>query len=300
MSERRFVEGMMAVRLRQLGYLLSRLRRSPVGISGALIVLIVVALAVFAPLIMPYDPTEIHLQDRLLPPVWHEEGRAEYPLGTDQMGRDLLSRIIIGSRVSVMVGVSAVLVAGTVGVILGLLAGFVGGWVDSLIMRVVDALYAIPFILMSMAIVGVLGPSVWTIVVTLGLVQWQNYSRVIRAEVLSLREREFVMAARAIGQQELLIALRHILPNAVASVIVLATLQVASTIISESALSFLGMGVQPPTVTWGLMLADGRDYLATAWWLATFPGLAITITVLGIIFLGDWLRDVLDPHLRGT
>jgi peptide/nickel transport system permease protein len=271
-----------------------------VGIAGALIVLIVLGLAIFAPLIMPYDPTEIHLQDRLLPPVWYEEGRAQYPLGTDQMGRDLLSRIIIGSRVSVMVGVSAVLVAGTVGVVLGLLAGFVGGWVDSLIMRVVDALYAIPFILMSMAIVGVLGPSVWTIVVTLGLVQWQNYSRVIRAEVLSLREREFVMAARAIGQREVLIALRHILPNAVASVIVLATLQVASTIISESALSFLGMGVQPPTVTWGLMLADGRDYLATAWWLATFPGLAITITVLGIIFLGDWLRDVLDPHLRGT
>jgi peptide/nickel transport system permease protein len=167
-------------------------------------------------------------------------------------------------------------------------------------MRVVDALYSVPFILMAMVVVGVLGPSVLTVVATLGLVQWQNYARVVRAEVLTLREREYVMAARVVGQTNFKIAIRHVLPNAMASVIVLATLQVASTIISESALSFLGVGVQPPTVTWGLMLSDGRNYLATAWWLATFPGLAITITVLGIIFLGDWLRDVLDPRLRSV
>jgi peptide/nickel transport system permease protein len=254
--------------------------------------------SIFAPFLMPHDPTAFDLSNRLTPPAMIGEGTFKHVLGTDQMGRDLLSRIIIGSRISVFVGISAVVLAGSLGVILGLLSGYVGGWVDALIMRIVDALYAIPFILMAMVIVGVIGPSVMTIVVTLGLVQWQNYARVVRAEVLSLREREYVTAARVIGQTDIKIALRHVVPNALPSVIVLATLQVASTIISESALSFLGVGIQPPTVTWGLMLSDGRNFLGSAWWLATFPGVAITITVLGIIFLGDWLRDVLDPRLR--
>jgi peptide/nickel transport system permease protein len=281
-------------------YLLRRLRKSPVGLLGVAIVGLVIFTAVFAPWIMPQDPTDFNFKQRLAPPVWQEGGSRDYILGSDQMGRDLLSRLIIGSRISVLVGISAVLVAGILGVSVGLLAGFRGGWIDSMFMRIVDAFFAVPFILMAMTIVGILGPSVLTVVVTLGLVQWQSYARVVRAEVLTLREREYVAAAHVIGQSNYRIAVRHILPNAMASVIVLATLQVAATIIAESALSFLGVGVQPPTVTWGLMLADGRNYLAGAWWLATFPGVAITITVLGIIFLGDWLRDVLDPRLRGT
>ncbi len=280
--------------------MLSRLRKSPVGIIGVIIVGLVFFMAIFAPLIMPHDPTEFDFKQRLVPPVWQEGGSWNYILGSDQMGRDLLSRLIIGSRISVLVGISAVVIAGFLGISVGLLAGFRGGWIDSVSMRIVDAFFAIPFILMAMTIVGMLGPSVLTVVVTLGLVQWQSYARVVRAEVLTLREREYVTAAHVIGQSGLWIAFRHILPNAMASVIVLATLQVAATIIAESALSFLGVGVQPPTVTWGLMLADGRNYLAGAWWLATFPGVAITVTVLGIIFLGDWLRDVLDPRLRGT
>ena len=285
---------------RRQSYMLRRLRKSPIGIIGVIIVTAVLLTAILAPWIMPQNPTSFDFKQRLVPPAWEEGGSSKYLLGSDQMGRDLFSRIIIGSRISVMVGISAVIIAGIFGVAVGLIAGFRGGWIDALFMRIVDALYAIPFILMAMTIVGVVGPSVLTIVVTLGFVQWQNYARVVRAEVLSLREREYVTAARVIGQSDLLIAIRHILPNAMASVIVIATLQVAATIISESALSFLGVGVQPPTVTWGLMLADGRNYLAGAWWLATFPGLAITITVLGIIFLGDWLRDVLDPRLRGV
>ena len=285
---------------RRRNYMLSRLRKSPVGIIGVVIVGLVILTAIFAPLIMPHDPTEFDFKQRLVPPVWQEGGSWYYILGSDQMGRDLLSRLIIGSRISVLVGMSAVLIAGFLGISVGLLAGFRGGWIDSISMRIVDAFFAIPFILMAMTIVGMLGPSVLTVVVTLGLVQWQSYARVVRAEVLTLREREYVTAAHVIGQSHTKIAYRHILPNAMASVIVLATLQVAATIIAESALSFLGVGVQPPTVTWGLMLADGRNYLAGAWWLATFPGVAITITVLGIIFLGDWLRDVLDPRLRGT
>ena len=275
-----------------------RLFRSPVGMIGMLIVITVVICAIAAPLLAPHDPTQLQLKTRLLPPAWAEKGTWDYPLGTDQLGRDVWSRILYGSRISVIVGVVSVVIAGIIGVLLGLIAGFYGGIADALLSRVVDTFLSIPFIVLALAVVGVLGPSVVNLIVVLTVTGWVTYARVVRGEAIALKEKEYIIAAEMIGQRRWLIALRHVLPNVMASVIVLSTLNVASTIISESSLSFLGLGVQPPTVTWGSMLSDGRQYIATSWWLATFPGLAITITVLGIIFLGDWMRDVLDPRLK--
>jgi peptide/nickel transport system permease protein len=254
--------------------------------------------AATAPLLAPHNPTTLRLDRRLVPPAWLSGGSWAYPLGTDNLGRDVWSRVLYGSRVSVIVGVSAVAIAGVIGVSSGLLAGYYGGVTDVLISRLVDTFLSIPFIILALAIVGVLGPSLLNLIVVLSVVGWVSFNRVVRSETLALGGREFVLAATAIGQTSRRIIVRHILLNVAPSVIVLATLDVASTILAESALSFLGLGVQPPTVTWGGMLADGRQYIATAWWLAISPGLAITITVLGIIFLGDWLRDVLDPRLR--
>ena len=275
------------------------LRQSPVGMVGAGIVIAVLILAVFGSQVSPHDPGKQNLRSRFQSPAW-SCGETTFFLGTDHVGRDILSRIIAGSRVSTIVGVSAVVVAGTIGVIIGLVAGFLGGWVDTILMRITDAFLAIPFIVLVVAISGVVGPGLLTLVVILGFTNWATYTRVVRGEVLSIRERDYVTAAQVIGQRRTTILFKHILPNTMASVIVLATIQVAITILAESSLSFLGLGVQPPTVTWGLMLADGREYVGSAWWMATFPGLAITITVLGIVFLGDWLRDVLDPRLRGV
>lgn len=278
--------------------MMRRLRRSPVGAIGVFIVVLMVFTAVFAPLIAPHDPTKLQLGKRLRPPVWSEKGSWAHPLGTDQLGRDLWSRILVGSRISVFVGVSSVFIACIIGVLVGLLAGYRGGLVDLLLSRVVDTFLAIPFIVLALTVVGVLGPSIPNLIVVLSLANWVSYARVVRAEVLSIKEREYVLAAHMIGQRGWMIAFRHMLPNVMASIIVMSTLNVASAITAESALSFLGLGVQPPTVTWGGMLADGRQHIATSWWLATFPGLAITTAVLGIIFLGDWLRDVLDPRLK--
>lgn len=275
-----------------------RLFRSPVGMIGLIIVVAVIIAAVAAPVLAPHDPTKLALKQRMLPPAWSEGGSWSYPLGTDQLGRDVWSRILYGSRISVMVGVVSVAISGIIGVLIGLVAGFYGGLIDSVLSRVVDTFLAIPFIVLALAVVGVLGPSIVNLIVVLTLTGWVSYSRVVRGEAMALKEREYIIAAEMIGQEKWIIALRHVLPNVMASIIVLTTLNVASTIISESSLSFLGLGVQPPTITWGGMLADGRQHIATSWWLATFPGLAITITVLGIIFLGDWLRDVLDPRLK--
>jgi peptide/nickel transport system permease protein len=282
----------------RLKTMLRRLRHSPVGAIGVIIVIAVLFAAVFAPIISPHDPTQLQLGKRLRPPAWGEGGSWEYPLGTDQLGRDLWSRILVGSQISVLVGISSVIISGIIGVLIGLVAGYRGGFLDSLLSRAVDTFLAIPFIVLALTVVGALGPSIVNLIVVLSLTNWVSYSRVVRAEVLSIKEREFVQAARMIGQRDWIIALRHVLPNVMASVIVMATLNVASTIIAESSLSFLGLGVQPPTVTWGGMLADGRQHIATSWWLATFPGIAITVSVLGIIFVGDWLRDVLDPRLK--
>jgi peptide/nickel transport system permease protein len=281
-----------------LRYFASRLRQSPVGLAGAVIVASVLVVAIAAPILAPHNPNQLQLSRRLLAPAWQPGGMWAHPLGTDNLGRDILSRLLYGSRVSVIVGTSAVAIAGTIGVSVGVVAGYFGGRIDAAIGRVVDTFLAVPFIVLALAVVGVLGPSLVNLIVVLGLVGWVSFSRVVRGETMAIRPREFVLAAQALGQTNARIIRRHLIPNVLPSVIVLATLDVATTIIAESALSFLGLGVQHPTVTWGSMLADGRQYVATAWWLAVAPGMAITVSVLGIIFLGDWLRDVLDPRLR--
>lgn len=282
----------------RLGYAVASLRRSPVGLLGLVLVLAILFLAVFGPHISPFDPTKHNLRVRFKPPGYTWEGNV-YILGTDQLGRDILSRVIAGSRVSVIVGLTAVFIAGTIGVLYGLVSGFLGGWVDTVLMRFADAFLGIPYIVLVVAVSGVLGAGLTTLILILGFTGWVTYARVARGEVLVVREMEYITAARVIGQSNWKIMVRHVLPNVLTSAIVLAALQVGTTILAESSLSFLGLGVQPPTVTWGLMLADGRQYLGSAWWMATFPGIAITVTVLGVVFLGDWLRDVLDPRLRG-
>jgi peptide/nickel transport system permease protein len=274
------------------------LRQSITGKVGLVIVGIILIVTVFGPWLTPHSPTQHNLRSRFAPPG-HTDERGTYLLGTDQLGRDILSRIVAGTRISVIIGVASVVIAGAVGVVYGLIAGFFSGWVDDLLMRFADAFLAIPFIVLVVAAAGVLGAGLGTLILILGFTRWVTYARVIRGETLAARELEYVMAARAMGQSNLLIMFRHILPNVTASILVIATLMIATTILAESALSFLGLGVQPPAVTWGLMLADGRQYIGSAWWMTTFPGIAITITVLGVVFLGDWLRDVLDPRLQG-
>lgn len=272
--------------------------KSKVGTIGFLIMVGIVFVAVFAGALAPHDPVKTNVSKRLLPPMWLEKGSADYPLGTDNLGRDVLSRIIYGSQVSLIVGIFAVLLAGAIGGVLGLISGYYGGWIDAIIMRTVDAFLAIPSMLLMLIILFVMGPSLGTLIFTLGITNWVKYARIIRGEVLSMKERDFVKASRTVGASDARIIFTHILPNVTSSFIVVSTISVAAAIISEASLSFLGLGVQPPTVSWGGMLSDGRQYLATSWWVATFPGVAITITVLGIIFLGDWIRDVLDPKMK--
>lgn len=274
------------------------LLKSKTGTVGLLIVFFITLVAVFAPILAPHDPNAINPGGLHVPPSWMEGGSAEHLLGTDNLGRDILSRIIYGSQVSLLVGIAAVLLSGIIGVCIGLIAGFYGGLLDNILMRFVDSFLAIPTILFSLVFLAVFGPSIITLIIVLGLTNWTSYARLVRGEVLSIKERDFVRAARSIGVKNNKIIIRHLLPNVISTFIVISTLSVASTIILESSLSFLGLGIQPPTVSWGTVLSDGRDYLATSWWLATFPGIAITITVLGIIFLGDWLRDVLDPRTK--
>lgn len=277
---------------------LRSLMRNSVGIIGLVIIATVLLTALTAPLIAPHDPAKFNVKTRLLPPAWSAEGDSRFLLGTDQLGRDVLSRLIFGSRVSVIVGVLGVAISVLIGVTIGLVSGYVGGTLDNLLSRVVDTFMAIPFIILALAAVSFLGPGLVNLILVLGLTGWVTFARVVRGEVLTVKNMEYVIAARTIGQSGWRIALFHVLPNVAASIIVLATLQIATVIIAESSLSFLGMGVQPPTITWGVMLSEGRNHLATSWWLATFPGIAITLTALGIILMGDWLRDALDPRLR--
>ncbi|SOC43295.1 ABC transporter permease [Ureibacillus acetophenoni] len=272
------------------------LLKSKTGTFGLIIVLAVILVAIFAKYLAPYDPNMINPAAMLKPPFWLEGGSMEHILGTDNLGRDILSRIIYGSQVSLAVGLAAVALAGVIGVFVGLVAGYYGGFIDNVLMRLVDSFLAIPTILFALVILSIFGPSVTTLIVVLGITNWVQYARLVRGEVLSIKEREFVKAAKSIGVRDNKIILKHLLPNVISPFIVISTLSVATTIILEASLSFLGLGIQPPTISWGGILSDGRDYIATSWWLATFPGLAITITVLAIIFLGDWLRDVLDPR----
>lgn len=275
----------------------SALLASRTGTLGFAIVLAVIVIALFASVIAPYDPGSQELSRSLSPPAWLG-GPPGALLGTDNLGRDIFSRIVYGSRVSLIVGLSAVAIAGTLGFVLGLLAGYYRGWVDSLIMRVADFQLSVPFIVLAIAVLGIIGPSLPNLILVLGITSWVSYARVVRSEVLSLRESEFVVAAHSIGASGLRIIWFHIRPNVMASAVILGSLEVARMIISEAALSFLGLGIPPSTPSWGGMVADGRNYLDSAWWIAAFPGTAIVITVLGINLLGDWLRDTLDPRLR--
>jgi len=274
-----------------------RLARRRTALFGLIVVVLVAITALVAPLLSSFDPVEQDIGNRLKPPGWRAQTGLLHPLGTDQLGRDLLARVIYGARPALMVGFAAVLLSGVLGMVTGLLSGYFGGWTDDILMRLGDVQLAFPFILLAIAVIGVLGPSLPIIIVVIGVSSWVIYARVVRGSVLSLREREFVQAAHALGLRDWRIIVRHILPNAFTPWLVVATLDMARVIVIESALSFLGLGVQPPTPTWGGMLADGRVYITTAWWLATFPGLAILITVLGINLFGDGLRDTLDPRL---
>jgi len=275
-----------------------KLARNPAAIAGAFILLVVIGAAVAAPYVAPHDPARQSLIRRFTPPLWVPGGNASYLLGTDQVGRDILSRIIYGARVSLIVGISAVVVSLVVGVTLGLLSGFLRGRVDAVIMTIVDVTLSFPPLLLALAFVAALGASLVTIIVVIGLTGWERYTRVVRAEVLALREKDFVEAARAMGASPMRMVLRHLLPNTFSSIIVMSTLQVAQAILQEAALSFLGVGTGSVHPTWGHMIALGRDFVSVAWWLATFPGLAILLTVLAINLVGDRLRDALDPRVR--
>jgi peptide/nickel transport system permease protein len=275
-----------------------RLARRRTALFGFCVVVVVVFAALAAPLLTPYDPTVQDIGERLKAPGWHDAAGRLRPLGTDHLGRDLLARVIYGARPALLVGFAAVVISGVLGMLVGLLSGYFGGWIDDVFMRLADIQLAFPFILLAIAVIGVVGPSLTTIIVVIGVSSWVVYARIVRGAVLSVREREFVQAARALGGRDMRVLARHVLPNVLTPWLVVATLDMARVIVIESALSFLGLGVQPPTPTWGGMLADGRVYISTAWWLATFPGLAILVTVLGINLFGDGLRDTLDPRLK--
>jgi ABC-type dipeptide/oligopeptide/nickel transport system permease subunit len=261
-----------ALRPSERSRLWRKLSRNPLALLGGVILLVVVGSAIGAPWIAPHDPATQSLIRRFTPPVWAPGGNASYPLGTDQVGRDILSRIIHGARISLLVGMAAVVVSVFVGVALGLLSGYRGGRVDTVIMTVVDVTLSFPQLLLALAFVAALGPSLVTIIVVLGLTGWERYARVVRAEVLALREKDFIEAARAMGVGATRTLVRHLLPNTFSSIIVLSTLQVAQAILQEAALSFLGVGSGRTYPTWGQMIALGRDFVSVAWWLPTFPG----------------------------
>ena len=274
------------------------LRRDLPALAGLGVIAAAVVVAAFAPALAPSDPVKNRLLDRLTPPMWAQGGSARYPLGTDTLGRDVLSRLLHGARISLIVGLAAVLVAGVVGVGLGLVAGYRGGWADDLLMRLGDIQLAFPVLLLGVAVIAVLGASLANMILVLGASGWVTYARIARGETLSLKERDFVAAARALGAPASHVVARHLLPNVLPSLMVVTTFSVARTIIAEASLSFLGLGLPPPAPSWGAMLDEGRNYITTGWWLALFPGLAILLLVLAINLCGDWLRDALDPRIE--
>jgi len=269
-------------------------KRNPLIFWGGALVALLVLTALVCQWIAPYDPDNQVLADRLLPPSW------QHWMGTDQYGRDILSRMLYGSRISLAVGLVAVSIYVLIGTTVGSVAGYYGGWVDGLLMRVTDIFLCIPTFLLILMVIAFVGPSIINIMVVIGLTSWTDVARLVRGEVLALKEREFIQAARVIGMKDSRIILRHLLPNALGPVLVVATLGIGGAILVESALSYLGLGVQPPTPSWGNMLEEGKEHLTDAWWLITFPGLAIFLTVLGYNLLGEGLRDLLDPRLRGS
>lgn len=268
------------------------------GFVGAVFLLIVVFAAIFAPLVAPADPAQQSLADRLTPPAWMDGGSWSSPLGTDNLGRDVLSRLIFGSRASLMIGVAVVLVAGTFGVVMGLIAGYKGGRLDSVIMRVVDTQVAFPGLLLALIVLAVVGPSVKSLIIVLALNGWMVYARITRGTVLSAKEMPYVEAAEIVGCRSRRVVFRHILPNVAPPLMTLAILEFARIILAEAALSFLGLGIQPPATSWGLDVSIGRNYLYEAWWIITFPGVAIALTVLSVNLVASWLRVVADPQAR--
>jgi ABC-type dipeptide/oligopeptide/nickel transport system permease subunit len=296
MIDARPAAGLVEVRPAQVS--LRRVWRLKWGLAATVLLLAIVASAVFAPWLAPHDPLAVNIRHRLAPPAWMEGGAPAHWLGTDQVGRDLLSRVIYGGRVSLMVGVAAVLISATIGVLSGLAAGYFAGRTDAVVMTLVNVMLTFPFVLLALAVIAVLGPSLPNMIAVLGAAGWPIYTRVVRAETLAIREREFILAGRALGMGHLRIVFRQIFPNLVSAIVVIATLQVAQVIIAEAFLSFLGLGVQPPTPAWGNMLGEGRVYMLNSWWIAAFPGLAIFVTTLAINLMGNALRDWLDPHLK--
>jgi peptide/nickel transport system permease protein len=279
----------------RLKYFTHQLLRSPTGLIGLLIILTVLTMGVAAEWIAPYPPTQTDFAKKLLPPL--TEGHI---LGTDQLGRDILSRIIHGTKVSLIIGLTTVVFAGLIGTIVGIIAGYFRGWIDIILMRIVDVQLSFPFILLVLVINAVIGVGLQNIIISLVIVGWIIYARVVRSEVLALREKEFILSCVATGVPRWQIIFKHIVPNLFTPIIVLSSLQIATFIIAEASVSFLGFGVQPPQPAWGNMLSEGKDYIFSAWWLITFPGIAIVLTALGVNLFGDWLRDVLDPELKGS
>lgn len=276
----------------------SRFWRSRRAVFGLTFLLIVSAIAILAPVLAPYPDLDQDLSRTQLPPFSTSESGTYHVFGTDALGRDLLSRMMYGGRVSLLVGVTVVSVAALLGVPLGLISGFFGKWPDTIIMRVADVQLAVPFILLAIAIMAILGTGLVNVILVLGISSWVGYARIVRGSVLSLRAQPFVEAARCTGMTDGRVVVNHLLPNVWTPVLVLATQGVGGAILAESSLTFLGLGISPLIPTWGAMIADGRNYLTTAWWISTLPGLVLTSTVLAIYFLGDGLRDVLDPRLR--
>ena len=267
-------------------------------IIPVLILATVIFCAFFGNYIAPKNPRKYVLGNSFAPPVWYEKGSRENLLGTDNMGRDIFSRLIAGASISATVAFIAICIAGFIGVCVGLTSGYAGGRVDAVLMRVVDVQLSIPYILLALLMVAVLGASLRNVIIVIGFAGWPGYARVVRGEVLSIKSRDFVALARVLGCGRLRIMFRHVLPQVINTLIILATLQVGTTMIFEASLSFLGLGVQPPTPSWGLMLADGRNYLSSAWWISAFPGLIILFTCLSANLMGDWFRDKFDPKLR--
>ena len=276
---------------------LKRYAASHLAAAGLVIVVVALFAALFGPWLVPYDPGAQDILQRLKPPLW-QGSEGIHLFGTDALGRDIFSRIVVGARVSMLVGVSSVVISGTVGVTFGLIAGYEDKYAGRVLMMLTDIQLAIPFLVLALAVAAVVGPSLWNIIAILGLTNWVQYARVVRAECLVLREREFIQAAHMMGISSLHILTRHLLPNVMSSVIVISSLLVAKMILFESSLSFLGLGVPPETPTWGTMISEGRNYIGNAWWVATIPGFAIFVTVVGTNLVGDRLRDLLDPRLR--
>ena len=274
----------------------SRMRNVPYVSLG--IITVFVLLAVLAPLLSPADPNDQSLRNRFKPPAWEEGGSWKHPLGTDRLGRDMLSRIIWGSRVSLAAGVVTVLVASAFGAAVGLVAGYYGGRVDAALMRLTDATLSFPVILLALILAVTVGPSFGNVVLAIAVILWARYARVIRGQVLTLMHLDFIAQARLAGAGALRIISRHLLPNTLNTLVVLVTLQIGYVIIVEASLSFLGAGIPPPTPAWGSMIAEGREFVTSAWWVSMFPGLAILLVVLAFNLLGDWLRDTFDPKLR--